>query len=142
MRQHYSTPGRRRGGRRTSSGRPVGTRVALAVAVLGFLLVAGAVALPVYGVIGGADAASGGVLDVPVGRIVAVTLLCLVVVAVAVVGLLRTANPGVAWALAVAVLVVSLVGAVYPLLTTGASAVRQGEAFVPWVTRLVSPFVG
>ena len=76
--------------------------------------VVGAVVVPVWGVIGSADAASAGALDVPVGRIVGVTLVGLVVVVALGVGLDRTYAAPVAWALAVVALLVALVVGVAP----------------------------
>lgn len=124
------------------SARPTAVRAALVVAVVGVLLVVGAVVVPVWGVIGSADAASAGALDVPVGRIVLVTLLGLVVVVALGVGLARTYAAGVAWALAVVALLVALVVGIYPLFATASSALDQGREFVPWVTGLVRSLRG
>ena len=124
------------------SARPTGVRVALIVAVVGVLLVLGAVVAPVWGVIGSADAASAGALDVPVGRIVLVSLLGVVLVVGLGVGLALTYRSGVAWALAAVIVVVALVAGVYPLFATASSAVEQGREFVPWVTGVVRALRG
>lgn len=124
------------------SARPGGVKAALAVAVLGVLLVLGAVLAPVLGTVGSADAASAGALDVPVGRIVAVGLLALLVVLGLGVGLARTWSTPVAWALTVVVVVVTLVASLYPLFATAGAALEQGRDFVPWVTGLVARLRG
>ena len=109
---------------------------------VGFVLVLGAVLAPVLATIGSADAASAGALDVPVGRIVAVGVLGLLVVLALGVGLVRTSNVGVAWALAVVVLVVTLIVSLYPLFATANAALQQGRDFIPWVTGLVAQLRG
>ncbi|SEQ32118.1 hypothetical protein [Microlunatus flavus] len=126
----------------SGAGRPTGVRVALVVAVVGVLLVLGAVLAPVLGVIGSADGASAGALDVPVGRIVGVGLLGLVLVLGLGAGLVRTLRTPVAWALTVLVVVITLVASVYPLLSTASAALEQGRDFVPWVTGLVAQLRG
>ncbi|SDU89714.1 hypothetical protein SAMN04488544_1619 [Microlunatus sagamiharensis] len=124
------------------SARPTGVRAALVVAVLGVLLVLGAVLAPVLGTIGSADAASAGALDVPVGRIILVGVLGLLVVLALGVGLFRTWSTPVAWALAVVAVLVTLVVSLYPLLVAADAALQQGRAFVPWVTGLVARLRG
>lgn len=124
------------------SARPTAVRAALVVAVLGVLLVVGTVVVPVWGVIGSADAASAGALDVPVGRIVLVTLLGLVLVAALGVGLARTYSAGVAWALTVVAVLVALAAGIYPLFATASSALDQGRDFVPWAIGVVRAFRG
>ena len=122
---------------RFASGRPRSVRVALVVAAVVLLLVVLAVALPVWGLIGSADATVAGALDVPGGRIAVVTVLGVLVVIGLAVGLVLTSRPPVAWALTVIIAVVALLVALYPLLATAQAAVDQGKEFIPWLTNLV-----
>lgn len=122
---------------RVSSGKPRSVRVALVVAAAVVVLVLAAVVLPVWGLIGSADASTAGALDVPVGRIAVVTVLGVLVVVALAVGLLVTARPTVAWVLTAVITVVALLTALYPLLATAQAAVDQGKAFIPWLTNLV-----
>ena len=98
------------------------------------------VVLPVWTAIGAADGAVAGAVDVPAGRIAAVTVLGLLVVLALVVGLVLTRRAALAWPLALAALALALVVAVYPLLATAARAVQQGREFIPWVSDLVARF--
>lgn len=122
---------------RAGAGRPTAVRVALVSAALLVLLVLLGVVLPVWTLIGSADATVAGALDVPGGRIAAVTVLGVLVVLALAVGLVLTVRPAVAWSLTALLVVVALLTALYPLLATAQSAVDQGQAFLPWITDLV-----
>ena len=122
---------------RVSSGKPRSVRVALIVAAVVVALVLLAVALPVWTLIGSADAAVAGAIDVPAGKIALVTILGVVVVLGLAVGLFLTSRPTVAWVLTVVITVVALLTALYPLLATSQAAVDQGKQFIPWLTNLI-----
>ncbi|GAA1845505.1 hypothetical protein ACFFOM_11425 [Microlunatus capsulatus] len=128
--------------RRALRPRPPAVRAALGVAGLGLVLVLVGVVLPVWTAIGAADGAVAGAVDVPAGRIAAVTVLGLLVVLALAVGLVLTRRAALAWPLALAALALALVVAVYPLLATAARAVQQGREFIPWVSDLVVRFTG
>ena len=111
--------------RRPGLGRPRGVRIPQVVGGTVVLVVLVAVVLPVCALIGSTDAAAGGAIDVPAGRIALVSVPGLLVVLSVGVGLVRTVSPAVGWCLVVAVGVVALAAGLYPLLATAQSAVDQ-----------------
>lgn len=110
------------------------TGVVLCVSTVVFVL------LPVLGVIGAADGSTVGALDVPVGSIAAALVtgvgLALVLLAL----IVATRNGAVAWVLAVAAMISTLVVSVWPLVATAFAAVGQAGDVIPFIQGLIEQF--
>ena len=110
-------------------------------AVVSGIVVIG-VLLPALGLVGAADATTVGQLDVPAGLIAlgivisfAVGLAMLAVAAL-------TRNGVVAWVAAVAAVVATLVGSVWPLVATTIASVDQAQDAMPFVQDLIGRVLG
>ncbi|MBO0985163.1 hypothetical protein [Rathayibacter sp. SD072] len=125
---------------RTSGGRrrPRAAWIALATGVVVSALVVLGVLLPVLGLIAAADGSVAGALDVPVGTIVAAIAISFLV-GLAFLGLALVARkPAVAWVAAVAAVVATLVGSVWPLVATAFASVDQAQDVVPFIQDLIT----
>jgi len=98
--------------------------------------------LPVLGLIGAADATTVGVLDVPVGQIVASIAITYLVAVVLLVVSGLTRNGPLAWIAAVGAVISVLLGSVWPLVATTFSSITQAQDFVPFITGLIDRVLG
>ncbi|GLK16703.1 hypothetical protein [Herbiconiux flava] len=122
---------------RSRRSRPRAVWAAVITGIVVSLLIVGGVMLPVLGLIAGADATTVGVLDVPVGAI-AVSILICSVVALGCLGLTFVSRNGaLSWVAAVAAVVATLIGSVWPLVATGMSSVGQVQDLVPFIQELI-----
>ena len=125
--------------RTTSTGRRRPRAVWVAVATGSALVVVtvAAVLIPILTLIGTADGATVGALDVPVGAIVIALLigygLALVLLLIAA----RVRNGPLAWILAVSAVVSTLVVSVWPLFAVAAAGVDQASDIIPFIQDLI-----
>jgi hypothetical protein len=128
MRSFSRTPTRRR---------PRAVWAAVVTGVVVCLLMVVGVMLPVLGLIAGADATTVGALDVPVGAIAASIVICSIVA----LGFLALAfvsrNGALSWVAAVAAVIATLIGSVWPLVATGMSSVGQVQDLIPFIQQLI-----
>lgn len=109
--------------------------------IVSVVIVAG-ILLPVLGRIGAADATTFGALRVPVGAITAAIVISylvglgfLVLTFVARIGAL-------AWITAVAAIIATLVGSLWPLVATAFASVDQVQDVIPFIQQLIGQFTG
>lgn len=132
--------------RSTSSGvrrrRPRAVWAALVTGAVVSVIVVAGVLLPVLGLIGAADATTVGVLRVPVGAIAASIAISYVVALVLLLLTFVSRVGPLAWITAVAAVVATLVGSVWPLVATALASVAQVQDVVPFIEDLVSRVTG
>ncbi|KZX20220.1 hypothetical protein [Rathayibacter tanaceti] len=122
--------------------RPRAAWAALATGVVLCVVVVVAVLLPVLGLIGAADGSTAGALDVPVGAIV-FSIVVGYAVGLAFLGLaLLSRNAPLAWVFAVAAVVATLVGSVWPLFATAFASVDQARDAIPFIQDLIARVTG
>lgn len=122
--------------------KPRAAWIALATGVVVSALVVLGVLLPVLGLIGAADATTVGVLDVPVGAIT-LSIVISYLVGLAFLALaLVSRNAALAWIAAVAAVVATLVGSLWPLVATAFASVDQAQDVVPFIQELIGRFGG
>lgn len=129
MRAHGSRLSRPSGSRATWAARITGT-VLCALVVVGVLL-------PVLGAIGAADAATIGVLRVPVAAIVASIAISYGVALVLLIAVFVVKNAALAWVAAVAAVIATVVGSLWPVVATAFASVHQVQDVVPFIQHLV-----
>ncbi|NQX12330.1 hypothetical protein HQQ80_11890 [Microbacteriaceae bacterium VKM Ac-2855] len=131
--------------RRTTSSyvrRPRAVWAALATGTVVVTLILLGVLLPLLGLIGAADGATAGALDVPVGTI-AVALVVGYGLALAFLLLcLRTRNGAFAWVLAVAAVVATLLVSLWPIVAVAIAGVDQAQDIVPFIQNLIEKVMG
>jgi len=129
------------GRRTTTSRRPHRPRAvwwALATGLVVCLLVVGGVFVPVLALIGAADGGTAGALDVPVGSIAGAAAVGFLL-ALALLGLVFLSRHGaLAWVLAVAAVVSTLLVSLWPLFATALAGVDQARDVWPFVQDLVA----
>lgn len=127
------------GGRRR---RPRAVWIALATGVvLSGVTVAG-ILLPVLGLIGAVGATTFGTLHIPVGSITAaIAISYLVALVLLILTFLAKFGP-LAWITAVAAVVATLVGSVWPLVATALASVDQVQDVVPFIQELIRRVTG
>ena len=136
------SPFRRTSSRSWSPRRPTAVWAALATGLVVSFVVVLAVFLPVLGLLAAADGGTAGVLDVPVGSIALAAVIGFLL-ALVLLGLILTTRSGpLAWVLAVAAVVSTLLVSLWPLVTTAFSAVDQASDVWPFITGLVERFRG
>ena len=136
------SPFRRTSSRSWSPRRPTAVWAALATGLVVSFVVVLAVFLPVLGLLAAADGGTAGVLDVPVGSIALAAVIGFLF-ALVLLGLILTTRSGpLAWVLAVAAVVSTLLVSLWPLVTTAFSAVDQASDAWPFITGLVERFWG
>ncbi|RUR03071.1 hypothetical protein [Labedella endophytica] len=128
----------------SSGGRPR-PRAVWAAAVTGLVvvvLIALGVLLPVLGLIGAADGATVGALDVPVGSIVVALLIGYVLALLFLLLAARSRNGALAWVLSVAAAISALLVSLWPLLAVALAGVDQAGDVVPFILDLVARVTG
>lgn len=122
--------------------RPRSVWIALATGtVLSVVAVAG-VLLPILGLIGAVGATTFGSLHIPVGSITAAIVISYLV-AVALLLLAFASKFGaLAWIAAVAAVIATLVGSLWPLAATALASVSQVEDVIPFVQELIGKVTG
>ena len=95
------------------------------------------VLLPVLGLIGAADGSTVGALDVPVGSIAVTLVIGLGLALVLLALIVATRNGAVAWVLAVAAVISTLVVSLWPLVATAFAAVGQAGDVIPFIQGLI-----
>lgn len=126
----------RTGGRAGTRPRPA--RVALATGVVTCVLIVVGVLLPVLGLIGAIDATTLGTLTVPVGAI-ALSILISSVVGLGFLALACVSRNGaLAWACAIAAVIATLIGSLWPLLATAFASVDQVQDVIPFLQDLIA----
>ncbi|OOB92233.1 hypothetical protein [Rathayibacter sp. VKM Ac-2630] len=126
------------GGRR----RPRAAWIAFATGVVVSALVVLGVLLPVLGLIAAADGSIAGALDVPVGAITASIVIGFLVGLAFLFLAFVARKPAVAWVAAVAAVVATLVGSVWPLVATALASVDQAQDVVPFIQDLIGRIGG
>jgi hypothetical protein len=127
-------------GRRTTTSRrhrPRAVWWALATGAVLSVLVVGGVFLPVLAVIGAADGGTAGALDVPVGSIAGAAAVGFLLALVLLGLVLLTRHGALAWVLAVAAVVSTLLVSVWPLFATALAGVDQVRDVWPFVQGLI-----
>lgn len=104
--------------------------------VLCALIVVG-VLLPVLGLIGAADAATIGVLRVPVAAIVASIVISYGIALVLLIAAFVLKRGALAWIAAVAAVIATLIGSIWPLVATAFASVNQVQDVVPFIQHLI-----
>lgn len=131
--------------RSTSSGGRPRPRAVWAAAVTGVVvvvLIALGVLLPVLGLIGAADGATVGALDVPVGSIAVALLIGYVLALLFLLAAARSRNGALAWVLSVAAAISALLVSLWPLLAVALAGVDQAADVVPFILELVGRVTG
>ena len=95
------------------------------------------VLLPVLGLIGAADGSTVGALDVPVGSIAVALVIGLGLALVLLALIVATRNGAVAWVLAVAAVISTVVVSLWPLVATAFAAVGQAGDVIPFIQGLI-----
>ncbi|PPF68771.1 hypothetical protein C5E16_05745 [Clavibacter michiganensis] len=114
---------------------------ALTGAVVSGIVVIG-VLLPALGLVGAADATTVGQLDVPAG-LIALGIVISFAVGLAMLAVAALTRSGVvAWVAAVAAVVATLVGSVWPLVATTIASVDQAQDAIPFVRDLIGRVLG
>jgi hypothetical protein len=99
------------------------------------------VLLPVLGLIGGVGATTFGALHVPVGAIlVSIVLSYLIGLGMLVLTFLARFG-ALAWVTAVAAVIATLIGSLWPLVATALASVSQVQDVVPFVQELIGRFM-
>lgn len=132
-------------GRTTSSGSRPRPRAVWAAAVTGLVLVVLIVVgilLPVLGLIGAADGATAGALDVPVGSIAVALLIGYVLALLLLLVCVRTRNGALAWVLSVAAVVSATLVSLWPLLAVALAGADQTTEIVPFIQDLIARVTG
>ena len=110
-------------------------------AVVSGIVVIG-VLLPALGLVGAADATTVGQLDVPAG-LIALGIVISFAVGLAMLAVAALTRSGVvAWVAAVAAVVATLVGSVWPLVATTIASVDQAQDAIPFVQDLIGRVLG
>ncbi|NQX13879.1 hypothetical protein HQQ80_19805 [Microbacteriaceae bacterium VKM Ac-2855] len=126
--------------RRTSSfgGRkPRAAWAALITGVILVVLIVIGVLLPILTLIGAADGATAGALDVPVGGIVAALAIGYILALLLLLLCLRSRNGAFAWVVAVAAVISTLLVSVWPIIVVALAGVDQAQDIVPFIQDLV-----
>lgn len=110
------------------------TGAVLCVSSVAFVL------LPVLGLIGAADGSTVGALNVPVGSIAVALVIGLGLALVLLALIVATRNGAVAWVLAVAAVISTLVVSLWPLVATAFAAVGQAGEVIPFIQGLIERF--
>jgi hypothetical protein len=122
--------------------KPRAAWIALATGAVLSLVVVVAVLLPVLGLIGAADGTTAGTLDVPVGAIV-LSIVISYAVGLAFLALAFVSrNSALAWVAAVAAVIATLIGSVWPLIATGFASVDQAKDVIPFIQDLIARVTG
>lgn len=112
------------------------TGVVLCVAIVAGIL------LPVLGLIGAADATTIGALRVPVGAITA-SIVISYLIGLGFLALTFVSRIGaLAWITAVAAVIATLVGSIWPLVATAFASVGQVQDVIPFIQDLIGQITG
>ncbi|QHC68232.1 hypothetical protein GSU68_17745 [Rathayibacter sp. VKM Ac-2759] len=122
--------------------KPRAAWIAFATGVIVSAIVVFAVLLPVLGLIGAADATTVGVLDVPVGAITLSIVISFLIGLAALALAFVSRNAALAWVAAVAAVVATLIGSIWPLVTTAFASVDQAQDVVPFIQDLIGQVTG
>ena len=102
------------------------------------VLVVLGVLLPILGFIGAADAATAGVLRVPVGGIAGALAVGYLLALVLLLLCARRRNGAVAWVLGVAAVISALLVSVWPIVAVALSGVGQVQDVIPFIQDLIA----
>lgn len=128
----------------SSSGRPR-PRAVWAAAVTGavlVLLILVGLLLPILGLIGAADGATAGALDVPVGSIVVALLVGYVLALLFLLVSVRSRNGAFSWVMSVAAVIAALLVSLWPLLAVALAGVDQTTEVIPFIQDLIARVAG
>jgi hypothetical protein len=131
-------------GRRSASTRrprPRAVWAALITSAILCLVIVVGVLIPVLTLIGAADGGTAGVLDVPVGGIVAAIAIGYVLALVLLALIVAVRNGPLAWILGVAAVVTTLLVSLWPLVAVAIAGVDQVQDVVPFIQDLVRQYV-
>lgn len=118
--------------------RPRSVWAALITAVVLCIVIVAGVLLPVLGLIGAAKATTGGVLNLPVGAITASIVISYLLAVVFLVLTFVSRIGALAWIAAVAAVVATLVGSLWPLAATAFASVDQVQEVIPFIQNLIT----
>lgn len=122
--------------------RPRAVWAALITGVIVSVVIVAGILLPVLGLIGAADATTFGALRVPVGAITAAIVISYLVGLGFLVLTLVARIGALAWITAVAAIIATLVGSVWPLVATAFASVDQVQDVIPLIQQLIGQFTG
>jgi hypothetical protein len=114
---------------------------AISGVVLVVLVVVG-VLIPILGLIGAADGATVGALNVPVGSIIAALLVGYLLALLLLLGCVRSRNGALSWVLAVAAVISALLVSLWPLLAVAIAGVDQASDIIPFIQDLIGRVTG
>jgi hypothetical protein len=127
--------------RRTSSSsgrrKPRAAWAALITGVVLVALIVIGVLLPILTLIGAADGATAGALDVPVGGIVGALAIGYILALLLLLLCLRTRNGAFAWVLAVAAVISTLLVSLWPIVAVAIAGVDQAQDIIPFIQNLI-----
>lgn len=126
----------------TSRQRPGAVWAAFGTGSALVILIALGLLLPILGLIGAADGATIGALDVPVGAIAVALLIGYGLALLFLLGTARSRNGALAWVLSVSAVVSALLVSLWPLLAVALTGVDQAADVVPFILDLVSRVTG
>lgn len=109
--------------------------------VLVFLIVVG-VLIPILGLIGAADGATVGALNVPVGGIVVALLIGYVLALLFLFLSVRSRNGALSWVLAVAAVISALLVSLWAIVAVAIAGVDQAGDVVPFIQDLIARVAG
>lgn len=122
--------------------KPRSAWTALIVAVVLCAVIVVGVLLPVLGLIGGVGATTFGTLRIPVGAITA-SIVISYLIGLGFLALTFLARFGaLAWITAVAAIIATLVGSLWPLFATAFASVAQVQDVIPFVQELIGRITG
>ena len=131
--------------RTTSSGSRPRPRAVWAAAITGVvlvLLIVVGILLPILGLIGAADGATVGALNVPVGSIAVALLIGYVLSLLLLFGAVRSRNGALSWVLSVAAVISALLVSLWPILAVAIAGVDQASDIVPFIQDLIARVTG
>ncbi|GAA4666384.1 hypothetical protein [Frondihabitans cladoniiphilus] len=122
--------------------RPRAVWIALATAVVLCAATVAGILLPVLGLIGAVGATTFGTLHIPVGTIAAGIVISYLIALVLVVLTFLSKFGPLAWIAAVAAVIATLVGSVWPLVATAFASVSQVQDVIPFIQELIAKVSG
>ncbi|SMH48664.1 hypothetical protein SAMN06295885_3091 [Rathayibacter oskolensis] len=122
--------------------KPRAAWAAFATGVVVSALIVVGVLLPVLGLIGAADATTVGALDVPVAAITVSIVISYLIGLAALALAFVSRNAALAWVAAVAAVVATLIGSIWPLVATAFASVDQAQDIVPFLQDLIGRVTG
>lgn len=122
--------------------KPRAAWIALVVGVVLCAVIVVGVLLPVLGLIGGVGATTFGTLHIPVGAITASIVISYLVALGFLVLTFLVRFGALAWITAVAAIIATLVGSLWPLVATAFASVSEVQEVIPFIQQLIGRVTG